>query len=286
MTKRILISAIVGITVGLLVIGGLALQANHDNPAAPVQAAGTRPLVVIYMENHERSSIVSSTSAPYMNQLRNQGKDFTHYYGVTHPSLPNYLALGNGSTNGKQGTDSISAGEISGTTVWNQLAGAGINFNVYEESMPSVCYGGGSSGQYQLKHNPATPFHDVFTNNTVCSHVKPYPGPGAPLAAMNFVAPNMCNDMHDCSIATGNGWLQANVPPMLSQGAKVIITFDEGSTSDHGGGNIYTVEYYNGITPVDKTATYNHYSLLKAIEMKFGLTPLNSAASATKLPIG
>src|SRR3982750_4069372 len=90
MMRRTLISAAIGITAGLLVIGGLALQATHDNPAAPAQAAGTRPLVVIFMENHERSSIVGSTSAPYMNQLRTQGKDFTHYYGVTHPSLPNY----------------------------------------------------------------------------------------------------------------------------------------------------------------------------------------------------
>lgn len=279
--KRTLISLAVGVASFLATI----FIFNEQNKTTPVQAAGARPIVIIFMENKERSTIVNSSSAPYMNQLRNQGKDFTHYYGVTHPSLPNYLSLGNGSTDGKQGTDSISAGQIAGTTVWNQLASAGVSFNVYEESMPSVCYGGGSSGQYQLKHNPATPFHDVFANSSVCSHVKPYPGPGAPLAAVNFVAPNMCNDMHDCSIATGNGWLQANVPPMLSQNAKVIITFDEGSTGDHGGGNIYTVEYFNGITASDKTATYNHYSLLRAIEYKFGLPFLNNAASATKLPI-
>ena len=64
------------------------------------------------MENKERSSVVGSSCAPYQNALRAQGIDFTHAYGVTHPSLPNYLALGNGATDGKQGTDSISAGEL------------------------------------------------------------------------------------------------------------------------------------------------------------------------------
>jgi hypothetical protein len=281
--RRTLTSAIVGIAVGLATIVGLSYKADINN--SPAAATGKRPIVVIFMENHERSSIVGSTSAPYMNQLRTQGKDFTHYYGVTHPSLPNYLALGNGSTDGKTGTDSITAGSISGTTLWNQLAAAGVSFNVYEESMPSTCYSGTSSGEYQLKHNPATPFHDVFTNSSVCSHVKPYPGPGAPLAAVNFVAPNMCNDTHDCSIATGNGWLQANVPPMLNKGAKVIITYDEGESGTNGGGNIYTVEYFNGITPSVKTGTFNHYGLLRALEARFALPLLNNAATANKLPI-
>lgn len=255
---------------------------------APISSpAAGRPLVIIFMENKERSSVVGSSSAPYMNQLRTQGKDFTHYYGVTHPSLPNYLAIGNGSTDGKQGTDSISAGELTQTpTVWNQLATAGVTFNVYMESMPSVCYSGSSSNGYALKHNPATPFKTVFTNASLCAHVKPYPGVGAALAQVNFISPNLCNDTHDCALSTGDNWLKANVPSMLAAGAKVIITFDEGSTSTNGGGNIYTVEYYNGVVPAVKTSTYNHYSLLRSIERKYALTYLNNAATARALPIG
>jgi len=220
-----------------------------------------------------------------MNKLANTYRDFTHYNAVTHPSLPNYLTQGNGSTGGKGGTDSISAGEISGTTIWNELTAAGVNWKVYMESMPSACYSGSTSGQYALKHNPATPFHDVFSNTSLCqAHVLPW-SVSAPLAPLTFIAPNLCNDMHDCSVATGNGWLNNVVPGYLAQGAKVIVTFDEGSTSVGGGGNIYCVVAKTGMKHSTRTATFNHYSLLAAIADRFGVARLGNSVGATRLPI-
>jgi hypothetical protein len=91
--------------------------------------------------------------------------------------------------------------------------------------------------------------------------------------------------MHDCSIATGDNWLQARVPAMLAAGDTVVITFDEGSSGTNGGGNVYTVVVGSGVTARVDDATYNHYSLLRAIEDRYGLSPLNSAASATPLPL-
>lgn len=256
------------------------------SPTPPaVSAATTTPkLVVIYMENHERSSITTSPDADYLNGLRTQGIDFTHYYGVTHPSLPNYLALGNGSTDGKVGTDSVTAGSLSGTTVWNQMKRAKVNFRVWEESMPSPCSNAVTSGSYALKHNPATPFSAVFSKAWCPKRVLPYTTSSV-MAKFNFIAPNLCNDMHDCSIATGDNWLQARVPAMLAAGDTVVITFDEGSSGTNGGGNVYTVVVGSGVTARVDDATYNHYSLLRAIEDRYGLSPLNSAASATPLPL-
>ena len=215
------------------------------------------PLVVIYMENKERSGVIGSSSATYQNALRAQGIDFTHYYGVTHPSLPNYLALGNGATDGKQGTDTISAGELQQSpTLWNQLQNAGVSWGVYEEDMPSACSGATTSGLYALKHNPATPFASVFTNAAVCARVLPYTQFDVhAMPKVSFIAPNLCNDEHDCPISTGDTWLKANVAPMLANGATVVLTYDEGSSSagingTSGGGNIYTVVVGTG----DRTA--------------------------------
>jgi len=107
---------------------------------------------------------------------------------------------------------------------------------------------------------------------------------------VSFIAPNLCNDEHDCPISTGDTWLQANVAPMLANGATVVLTYDEGSSSagingTSGGGNIYTVVVGPGIAPSVDAGQYNHYSLLAAIERRFGLTRLGGAASATPLPI-
>jgi Phosphoesterase family/Glycosyl hydrolase family 99 len=252
----------------------------------------TNPIVVIYMENKERSSVLGSSSAQYQNSLRGQGIDFTHAYGVTHPSLPNYLALGNGATNGKQGTDSISAGELSASpTLWNQLQNAGISWGVYEEDMPAVCSGATTSGLYALKHNPATPFGSVYHDAATCGHVQPFSAFDVThMPKVSFVAPNLCNDEHDCGLSTGDGWLQAHVQPMLANGATVILTYDEGSTSagingTSGGGNIYTVVVGPHVSARVDAGQYNQYSILAAIEARFGLTRLNGAANAAALPL-
>ncbi len=263
---------------------GLAVPAIGSIAATP-SAAATKHLVIIVMENHERSDIARSSSAPYLNALRTRGIDFTNYVAVTHPSLPNYLALASGSTAGKSGTDSIRAGQISGmTTVWNQLQSHGIGWRVYEEGMPSTCYGGSSSGGYVLRHNPSIPFSSVFGNSIACGHVRPY-SPGVPLAAVTFIAPNMCHDMHDCSIATGDAWLKANVPPIIQSGATVVVTFDEGDTNTGGGGNVYTVVAGAGVTHRVVSYRYNHYSLLAAVEHRYGLPLLKNAAQAPRLPL-
>ena len=249
-------------------------------------------VVVIYMENKERSSVVGSSSATYQNALRARGIDFTHFYGVTHPSLPNYLALSNGSTNGKQGTDSISAGELTQSpTLWNQLQNAGISWGVFEEDMPSTCSGATTSGLYALKHNPATPFASVFKDAATCSHVEPFSHFDVThMPKVSFIAPNLCNDEHDCGLSTGDAWLKTHVEPMLEQGATVVLTYDEGSSGagingTSGGGNIFTVVVGAGINPRVDAGQFNQYSLLAAIEQRFGLNRLGAAANATPLPL-
>jgi hypothetical protein len=283
-----------------LAVGGVALLAGaavvgssstSTTQATPSQAPPA-PLVIIYMENKERTSIIDSSSAPWMNTFADAGINFSNYYGVSHPSLPNYLAFANGSTDGKVGTDSIRAGELpQKPTIWNQLQSHNISWGVYEEGMPSPCYAGGSSGRYQLKHNPAIPFATIFNSSVRCKKVQPFSAfnPSA-LRQVSFITPDMCNDMHDCSVATGNGWLEGKVPPMLAAGATVVITFDEGSSSrgvngTSGGGLIYTAVDGVGIAPRTVSGQYNHYSLLAAIEQRFGLSKLGAAKSATPLPL-
>jgi acid phosphatase len=267
--------------IGLVMLAFMGVGANSAVEAAP------SPVVVIFMENHERSSIETSPDADYLKSFENSGISFTHYYGVSHPSLPNYLAFASGSTKGKVGTDSIHTGEIAGANVWAQLQTAGVSWKVYEETMPSACYAGGSSGLYQLKHNPALPFANIFNRAKRCAKVVPYTQFNVnSLPAVSFITPNMCNDMHDCSIATGDNWLQARVPAMLAAGATVVITWDEGSSGTQGGGNIYTAVDGPGVSGRTETGTYNHYSLLRALEDRYGLARLGGAAGATPLPLG
>ena len=253
------------------------------------------PLVVIFMENHERSQVVGSSSAPFQNSMRRHGRDYTNYFAITHPSLPNYLAFASGSTNGKT-TDDIAAGQLAGgPTLWDQLSAAKIDWAVYQQDMPSPCFGGGSAGpapgDYALKHNPATPFGSVYHDPSDCSNVLPLSAMDpAHLPTFSFITPNECNDAHSCSMETADEWLADNVPRLVAAGADVLVTYDEGTT-DRGpngstaGGQVFAVEVGRDVRAGTVVShPLDHYSLLAGIEQRFGLRKLQEAADAATMP--
>lgn len=281
--------------------------------AAPKAPAASTPshLVVIWMENKEASEILDNPSTPYMNALARQGRYFDNYYAVTHPSLPNYLSFASGSTEGYNGTDGVSPGEVSSTSLWDQLTAAGISWGVYEQIMPSTCFDRNNyvddrkRDQYVVRHNPATPYRGVFTT-AECQNVVPYTEfDPQNLPTVSFITPSICHDMHgskegwapdqcqpgtDAVFARGDTWLSNHVPAMIAGGADVLITFDEGDSNQgigggSGGGHIYAVEVGADVLPSTDSTAYDHYSLLAGVEDAFGLPRLGNAGSATPLPL-
>ncbi|GAP53885.1 probable acid phosphatase, partial [Arthrobacter sp. Hiyo6] len=62
-------------------------------------ANGPDHVFVIMMENHGYDQVIGNTAdAPYINTLAQRYNTATNYHGVTHPSLPNYLATISGSS--------------------------------------------------------------------------------------------------------------------------------------------------------------------------------------------
>ncbi len=274
-------------------------------------AASTPPahLVVIFMENHAASSIIGNVNTPYLNAFYKKGVRFTNYTegSTTGPSLPDYLQLAAGSGCGKT-SDTVTAGDPSisaagcTTTVWNQLETAHKTWGVYEDAMPSACSSSVTYNNtaldtpYALKHNTATPFPSIWSNQTLCkAHVLPYSSfSTSSMPAVSFVAPGICNDQHGAASTTtfkncvtgtsalmkrGDDWLAARVPGMLAAGATVMITYDESGT-------LYAAEVGPGITANTTNATkFTHYSVLAAIEKAYGLTTLHGAATATPIPL-
>jgi hypothetical protein len=241
------------------------------------------------MENREFDSIIGDSCCPYINSLVDQGTLFTNYRAVAHPSLPNYLAMTSGSTNGKVGTDSITAGELDVENVFHQLSVAGLTWNAFQESMPSACYRGETAGSlpfaYALRHNPAMAYRNV-ASTSLCNLVVPATGIGL-LPNFSFITPNECYNMHSCPPRRGDEWLRANVPALVSAvgpNGRIIITWDEGSTDSGGGNHVATFELGEGV-PVGRVfISLDHYSLLAAIEEAFGLSRLQNAAAASPLP--
>src|ERR1043166_3721583 len=93
-----------------------------------------RHVVVIMMENHEYSSIIGSSQAPYINSLAGRFALATHFYAQHHPSLPNYIELVAGSNMGLQ--DDSEDYVLANMFLGRQLTEAGFTNGVFAESMP------------------------------------------------------------------------------------------------------------------------------------------------------
>jgi acid phosphatase len=102
-----------------------------------------------------------------------------------------------------------------------------------------------------------------------------------------FVVPNICNDMHDCQISTGDGWARTHLEPYLRwadiHDSLLIVTFDENDGSS--GNQILTVVAGAGVSPGVRTESVNHYSVLRMIEDRYGLPAIGAAAGAAPLHV-
>jgi hypothetical protein len=243
-------------------------------------AIRTGPIVVIFFENHSYGQIIGNSCCPYLNAQASQGRTYANYRAITHPSLPNYLAVSGGSTCSKQGTDSV-APYCTGRNLWDQLLRAGDSWRVYEESMPSHCSLSDTS-TYAVRHNPEAIYADQEGTQTCANHDVALAGSFTSLPAFTFVTPNICHDMHSCTAATGDAWLRAWLPKFLAvPGTRVVVTFDEGSIDNH----VAAFEVGFGVPETTVHASYDHYSLLAGIEDALGLPRLGNAVGARPLPI-
>jgi hypothetical protein len=221
----------------------------------------------------------------------------------------------------------------SGRNLGDQLDTAGLTWAGYMDSMPTPCahadasatavppdpYQGDSTtapGNYADRHNPFLYYPDILDDNTRCvAHDLPYPQLGVDITndkvpAFSFITPDTCHDGHDAPCAGGEPggltsadlWLSQQLPSLIgymdSHNGLVLITFDEGATTDTSGcctggpggaagigGRVGLLALGNGISGGLVTHTqYDHASLLRTVEDSFGITEhLNNAGTATAM---
>jgi hypothetical protein len=251
-------------------------QAPSDAPPS-LSSAAVAPafshIVVVVMENKSYSQVIA---APYIAGLAGQGASMTDSHGVRHPSEPNYLALWSGSTQGL--TDDSCPHTYSGS-LGEQLLAAGKTVVGYNESMPSDGYTGCSSGTYARKHNPLAD----FSATAAAAHNKTFaafPTDFATLPTVSFVTPNLCNDMHDCSVATGDAWLKSRIDP-YAQWAKthnslLVLTWDEDDFTVVN--QIATIFVGQHVKAGNYPEIINHYNVLHTIEASNALPQLGVSA--------
>ncbi len=235
-----------------------------------------RHAVVMVFENKERESVLGNPDAPTFNRMAAEYAALGQYYGVAHPSLPNYLSLVSGSTQGI--TTNCTGCVVRGRSLAGTLAAAHRTWKTYAEGLPRAGFTGASSGSYAKKHNPFLYFREVITRPARRARVVPLTELRADLrlnALPDFalVVPDLCHSMHDCSVAVGDAWLQSVLPPLLQLPHTVVfVVFDEGTTNVRGGGHVPALALGTAVRVGSRyDRVTSHCGLLRTIEDAWSL---------------
>jgi len=275
-------------TLVVLVSSGFAPLEHVDALSIPVQqpcgqsTTATYDHVVWIMLENVGYSVVGSPSAPYLNGLASECGLATNYRAISHPSLPNYIALTSGSTQGIADDGEPSTHVLRAPSIFSEL---GSNWRTYAESMPTKC-DRVTSGEYAARHNPAV-YYVPITASCEKNDV-PLTAPLSLSSAFTLIVPNICDDMHSCPIAVGDAWLAAHVPSILASAQyqsgtlALFITFDE---NDNDATNHVPTVVVAPTVPRGTTVgvALNHYSLLRCTETLLHLGLLGASKTAASM---
>ena len=274
----------------------VAQTAAHTSPQAPSRTApqpaarqsrGVTKMVVLVVENHSLDQMRSGM--PWVYRLAKRYGYASDYRAVTHPSLPNYLAMAGGTTYGVRDDASPSAHPLPGHSVFGRALAAGSTAKVYADAMPGSCYPA-PAGRYAVKHNPWAYFpaeraacarHDVPLRRLAVD-VRT-----GRLPAVGMVVPDLCHDAHDCSLSTANAWLRGQVGGMMrgpdwrSGRLAIVITADE--DDNHHGNRVLTVVAHPGVSHRVVRTRLTHYSLSRSYAEVGDFVPLHHARGARSL---
>jgi phosphatidylinositol-3-phosphatase len=279
------------------------LSACASRADLPPRADGGRPfprparVAVIVLENRSYEQVIGSGSAPYINGLARRNALATRYYAVTHPSLPNYIALTGGSVFDIK--RNCAQCDVAGRNVVGQLDAVGRTWKAYFEELDSRRRPGSTTPQYNPHYNPFVYYETVRGVDSDRDRVVGFDSlrsdlRGGRIADFVWIAPGVRHDGHNSSLRAADSYASRLAPQVLQalgRNGVLYLTWDEGSRQDRrgvrgpGGGRIALIAAGGAARRQARTAVRaNHYALLRTLEAGFGLrTLLKAGASSTPL---
>jgi phosphatidylinositol-3-phosphatase len=244
-------------------------------------------VIVIVLENKSQWPVLDNDDAPNFNRFAGRYAVLSHYGGVAHPSLPNYLALVSGSTHGI--TTDCATCIVSGRNLADTLERAQLTWKAYAEGLPRPGFTGSSARLYAKKHVPFLYFRDIVSKPARLRRVVPLRQFGRDLAAgslpsFSLIVPNLCHDMHDCSVPTGDRWLGRFISPLLHKpelAHSVVFVITDEPATQQATSAVPALALGPLVKPGTRfSARTSHYGLLRTIEDSWGLPRLGHSSQA------
>ena len=268
------------------VVEEVAQRPSRDRVTRETRPEITKVLTFV-VENHSLRQM--KASMPYVYGLAKKYAYADHYRAITHPSLPNYLAMASGGTQGVTDDGEPAAHPLDGTTVFDQALALGRTATIYADAMTEPCQLS-SAGRYAVKHNPWAYFTDsraaCLRNDVPVGRLAGDVRAGT-LPNAGMVIPDLVHDAHDAGLGTADAWLRKQIalvrsgPDWRSGHLAVVVTADEDDSA--GDNTVLTVvaSRYQVHKVVHRPLT--HYSLTALYDAVIGATPLGAAAGAPSM---
>jgi phosphatidylinositol-3-phosphatase len=183
--------------VSLVVFAAFPLAAKDDRS----RNKNFQHVFIIMMENTGFDTLIGNPNAPFTNAAAANYGLASNYYGVTHPSQPNYIAATSGSTNGVADDNDTT---IDVTNVVDQLEANRKTWKAYMQSyflcatpLDHSC----GNQLYERKHNPFISYQDVQSSPARVANIVDFSQLATDLGNGNvadytWISPDQCHDMH------------------------------------------------------------------------------------------
>ncbi|KAJ4180371.1 hypothetical protein NW755_011865 [Fusarium falciforme] len=282
---------------GTAEVAAAAATAKTSSPTSKVRGKAFDRIAIIYFENENYDKAFGD---PNFAWFRSKGITLSNYFGVTHPSEPNYMAAIAGDYFGMQ-NDDFNRNPRNVSTVIDLLEHRGISWGLYQEDLPYSGFEGFSwvnhkngANDYVRKHNPAVLHDSIAFSEKRLSQIKNVSLVDTSRSLFHkdlkenklpqwmFITPNMTSDGHDTSVTVAGNWCRKFLEPLLKDkhfmdNTLVLITWDENETyanQNHILGILLGDAVPKHLVGTTDNNFYNHYSEISTVQANWNLPTL------------
>jgi len=280
--RRLLTTALAAAALLGTAFTGSAVAAQHP----------TKVLTIV-LENHGLAEM--RAQMPYLRSLGDRYGYATGYVGVSHPSLPNYLAMAYGDTFGITDDAVPGAHPIGAPDIFSGALQAGTGARVYAEAMPAPC-SQTNRPPYVVRHNPWAyssvhhadcVAHDVAAGTPSSGALHDDVAAGA-LPCAGLLVPDLVHDAHDAPLPVADAYLRSWLPQVLAgpdfRAGRLVVVVTADETGHAAADNrVLTVVLSPRVTRRIVTTPLSHYGLSKLYSTTCRSPQLRRAATAPSL---
>ena len=272
--------------------------------------ASYKHVIWIVLENENATDVLGNRVMPFTNGLAAACGTARNYRALLHPSLPNYIAMTSGDTQGVTDDAGPDRHRLTVPSIYSQVRESGREWRQFASRMPGNCSlrddPPAPDAYYTVHHVPAVYYSGIRDDcgrwtvplGSTSSGAMASALDQSTLPAFAFISPaddggnrsrggEVDPELGDAFLRSWVGRITSS-PSYLSGSTVLFITWDEGNFSlkprDSQYQNVLTIVVAPSVARgATSSVASNHYSLLRTTEELLDLPLLGHASAASSL---